>query len=842
MATEWPARDDTLGRFLERIADEFGSLPALNYKPDRRTQTWTYRQVLAGANQVAAWLQEQGVAKGDRVVIWSPNNPWWVLAYFGTLRIGAIVVPLDVRSSPEFVERVVSQTEPRLAFVSKHTLAQWTYDAPAYVLDEVLPSLPAGHTPVLPEVEAGDIAEIIFTSGTTGVPKGVILTHNNIRTNVEASYEVFPSMPSFRILSILPLSHMFEQVAGLLLGLRGGASITYCPSVQPGMVFRAIRENHITTMLVVPRVLQMFLSAIDREVAERGKQRSWDRSQAIARFLPMRARRVLFRSVHRQFGGSLGFFCVGGAPVESELERRWELLGVAVLQGYGSTETSPVVASSSLSDHKPRSVGKPLPGVEVKLTPDHEILVRGPNVTPGYWQNPEATAAVFEDGWYHTGDVGDFDAHGYLYLRGRKKDLIVLSSGKKVYPSDVEGALRQVEGLRDSVVLPLPAASGPEVHAVLLLEPGADAAAIVREANRHLAPHQSIRGYTVWSRPDFPRTHTEKIRRQDVLQVVLTERGGEKVETARTAREEARHAELMQIVAGICGRPAGELKAYMTLADLGLDSLAFVQLAAAVEASFGMFLDEAQMRPETTLDELEAGLAVKPRGIPSYPNWPLNPVVNRTRRLLHYPIFAVLSWLCPGQSSGRENLEGVELPAILVANHVSHLDAAVIIRALPIRLRRRLTIAAARDTRRDHPWLAAAVSLVFNGYRFLRRGAIRASLERSCWLIDHDWSILIFPEGDRSATGVTFPFKPGIGMMAVEFEAPVIPIFVEGLERVLPVGQRRPRRGAVTVRFGEPLRFGRDVSYQQAAADIEQAVRLLDRRDVTSPSGIPTPR
>jgi long-chain acyl-CoA synthetase len=836
MTAQTSLRDDTLGRFLERIADEFGPLPALNYKPDRRTQTWTYRQMLAGANQVAAWLQEQGVVKGDRVVIWSPNDPWWVLAFFGILRIGAIVVPLDVRSSPEFVERVVSQTEPKLAFVSKSTAAQWTYDSPAHVLDEVLPSLPAGRVPALPEVGPGDIAEIIFTSGTTGVPKGVILTHNNIRTNVEASFQVFPSKPSYRILSILPLSHMFEQVAGLLLGLRGGASITYCPSVQPGMVFRAIRENHITTMLVVPRVLQLFLSSIDREVIERGKQRSWQRSQKGARYLPMSARRVLFRSVHRQFGGSLGFFCVGGAPVEPELERRWELLGVAVLQGYGSTETSPVVASSSLRDHRPRSVGKPLPGVEVRLAPDNEILVRGPNVTPGYWRNPEATAAVFEDGWYHTGDAGDFDARGYLYLRGRKKDLIVLSSGKKVYPSDVEDELRRVDGLKDSVVLPLPSPGGPEVHAVLLLEPGFEAAAVVREANHHLAPHQCIRSYTVWSRPDFPRTHTEKIRRQDVLEVVMSEQRGEKLEMAKTVRDDRKHAQLMEIVAGIAGRTTTELKAHMTLADLGLDSLAFVQLAAAVEARFGLFLDEAQMRPETTLDELEAGLAVKPRGIPSYPTWPLNPVVNRIRQILHYPIFGALSWLAPGRSSGRENLEGIDLPAILVANHVSHLDAPAITRALPAHLRRRLTVAAARDTRRDHPWLASAVSLLFNGYRFLRRGAIRASLERSCWLIDHDWSILLFPEGDRSSDGVMHPFKPGIGMMAVEFQAPIVPIFVEGLERVLPAGQKWPRRGAVAVRFGASLRFGRGVSYQQAAEAIEEAVRSLDRRDARVPA------
>ena len=268
---------------------------------------------------------------------------------------------------------------------------------------------------------------------------------------------------------------MFEQTVGLVMALNRGASIFYPESRQPRTLFKAIREQQATAMLVVPQVLQLFLAAIEHEVQKQGKARNWQRLKVLARHIPPRYRRLLFRSVHDSLGGHLEFFVCGGAGLEPSLVESWELLGVAVAQGYGTTETAPVIAATAPFDLRPGSVGLPVPGVSVRLAADGEILVKGPNVTPGYWQDAGATEAAFTEGWYRTGDLGEIDREGYIYLRGRKKSLIVLASGLNVFPEDVEAALVKVDGVHDAAVIGVPSDGGPKVHAVLLLEsPAAD--------------------------------------------------------------------------------------------------------------------------------------------------------------------------------------------------------------------------------------------------------------------------------------------------------------------------------------------------------------------------------
>ena len=501
--TRMATADQTLNTFLEQTTAAHASRLALQHRPGGHPAVWTYQDLRQSVNRIAHWLQSTGVGKGDRVVIWAPNGPWWVACFFAVLRNGSTVVPLDIRSSPEFVERVITQTQPQLGIVGAGLARSWRFAIPVFTLEALESLLPPDGPSRLPDVSPDDVAEIVFTSGTTGAPKGAMLTHRNTWSNVAALNQLVPSNPRLRALSILPLSHLFEQTCGLLLPLLGGAAIAYVDVLQPAAIQRAMAEYRVTTMVLVPRVLSLFMDSIENKAQREGKARTWQRACRLAEHLPMQARRVLFRQVIQGLGGRLEFLVAGGAPLAPSLQHKWELLGIPVLQGYGATETSPIITGTSVKDRRTGSVGKALPGTDLQVTDDGEILVRGPQVMQGYWQNPGATAEVLGDGWYQTGDLGELDAEGRLYLKGRKKDLIVLANGLKVYPEDVEDALRDVPGVVDAVVLDVPSASGPQIHAVLLCEPDPHPAlptwcAQPTQASRLTSA--SARGRSGWSR------------------------------------------------------------------------------------------------------------------------------------------------------------------------------------------------------------------------------------------------------------------------------------------------------------------------------------------------------
>ena len=506
----------TLGAFLRDVTTRHAAQPAISYKPEARATTtvWTYGRLWDHTTRMTHWLQAQGIGPGDRIVIWGPNSAWWVAAYFGALRLGAILVPIDVRSTADFVARAVEQTEPKLALRSHTLTVPWDYPIPVFHLEELDTLLPPATAAAPdPAVAPDDIAELVFTSGATGTPKGVIMTHANVTATVAAMNELVPNYPHFRTLSLLPLSHMMEQTVDLLLALHRGAHIYYLGSVQPVALMEALQEHKPTTMLLVPQALDMFMGMIEREVAKQGKQKEWRRAQQIAEHLPLKARRLLFRAAYSKLGGHIEFLCSGGAPLDPALIHKWELIGIPILQGFGMTEAATAITITPMHDRSPHHVGRPVKGVEIRIAPDGEILARGPNITRGYWRNPEATAAVFEDGWYKTGDLGRLDEAGHLYYLGRKKDMIVLANGLNVFPRDIEQILRTLPGVKEAVVIGLPTERGQQVHAVLLCPPDApDPATIVRQANEQLAPHQRITGWTLWPEQDFPRTHTLKIR------------------------------------------------------------------------------------------------------------------------------------------------------------------------------------------------------------------------------------------------------------------------------------------------------------------------------------------
>lgn len=833
---------DNLSAFLKEIAEKYGQRPALLYKEGYRTQTWTYQELLAKTLAAACWFEGQGVKKGDRIILWASSGPTWVTAYFGALHLGAVLVPLDMQISKDFIHNIVGQTEPVLAFVAGQNLDSWQENVKTFDIKELENLKPGQPNPV--NLTGSDLAEIMFTSGTTGDPKGVILTHRNILSNVEAVNHMVPAIKNYRLLSILPLSHMFEQTLGLLQPLKQGASVFYPANIQPNTLFQAMQEQSITTILMVPQVLEILMNGIEREVKKQGKEKSWKLLQKVAGILPEQARPLLFRPVHKRLGGHMKFFVAGGAYLNPDLIHKWELLGIPVLQGYGLTECAPILTGHHLHERNRQSVGQPLPGIDIKISPENEILVKGPNVFQGYWRNPKATEAAFDkEGWFQTGDLGKLDDKGYLYLHGRKKDMIVLANGQNIFPEDVEKVLKTLPGIKNAVVIPDPHSQEPQVHAVLLSELGEkELGPLVQEANSKLAAHQRIRGFTKWPGEEFPITHTLKVKKVEVARQIKEQTAGQKktdpAPTATPAPAKHTEADLFAIIAELGEVDRAKLKAESSLGDdAGLDSLGLVELLGAIEENFSVYLDEAQIGPQLTIGQLqeliegkgtgesEAGKPAAKR--PEFKRWPLAVPVKIVRQALQVPTLGLLGLFVKTAVEGREKLEAVKGPVIFVSVHTSHLDSPTVLKALPGQWRRKVAVAAAADYFFSKKWLGFVASLFFNAFPFSRSGGIRPSLEHSAWLLDQGWSILIYPEGTRSTSGEISAFKPGIGLMAVEMGVPVVPIAVDGLFEILPKGKTWPKAGRATVKIGPALRFKHGTPYPDAAGCIEQAVRRL---------------
>ena len=829
----------TLNDLLETAADRFGDAPALSIKPGIRVRCWRYRELWDAAGRVAAYLREQGIEKGDRVVIWAPNRPEWVAALFGCLRLGAIAVPFDIRSAPEFVAGVLGQTQPKFAFVSVFTPENDTIEAVPRLNIEDLEELLADDAPAPPPVDvaADDIAEIMFTSGTTGAPKGVILTHGNIVSNVVAACREVTPQPHWRLLSLLPLSHMLEQTVGLFAVFYGGGQVVYPVSRQPSILVRTMQENGVTSIVLVPQALELFMNAIEREAERTGKKEQLQKILGIAPRLPVWLRKKLFGKVHRRFGGKLEFVMCGGARLDPPLAEKWEALGVIVLQGYGTTEAAPIVACNSFDYKKLDALGKVLPGQEVRIADDGEIHTRGPNVTPGYWNAPEITEASFDGEWYKTGDLGHIDEDGFLYFKGRKKDLIVLANGQNVYPEDIEPLLQNHPSIEDAVVVGMPSASGGEdVYAALIPAEGSangDAAgggAVIAEVNPQLAAHQQIRGFSVWPEEDFPRTHTLKVKKNLVLERLMADAQGAAAPAAAPSEgpQEAL-TPLQQLIVRICEAAPADVSAGSLLgADIGLDSLGRVELLSAIEQELGVYIDETEVHPETTVGDLETLLA---QGSASederFPGWSKAAWCRAARSVLYYLIVKPgIGLLYRVQVTGRENLDGLSGPVLYASNHNMRLDAGMILLSLPAATRWRLGIAAAADNYFSSVWWRIFSPLLGNTFPFARYGPVRRSLENLGSMLDREWSVLIFPEGDRT-DGDIKEFKPGTGFVAMESRTPVVPIRVSMVEPGVFEGASFPWRGNVTVQFGKPLVFTPGADYLEATERLEQAVRGL---------------
>ena len=823
---------ETVTDFLRGVAERYGSRDALLFKPAFRYQHWSYSRLWNESGQVATLLQRRGLTKGDQVILWGPNSPHWVLIFFGCIRAGVILVPLDLRSAPDYVARVLSRTEPKLAFTSRFTpKGEVDLGVPEITFEELEAAIQGLPQPEQVNISPDDLTEIVFTSGTTGNPKGVMLTHRNLTANIKGVSRYISCKPSNRFLSILPLSHMYEQMGGLLIALYYGASITYPTSRQPTVLARTMRERKITIMLLVPQALELLMNGIEREVKRQGREALWERLLKIAEATPFPLRRLLFRRVHRQFGGKLDFIVSGGAALDEDLGRKWELLGVKIVQGYGTTEASPVISNHSLTGRRLDSTGRPLPNVELKISSEGEILVRGDSITPGYWQAPEETAAAFDGDWYMTGDLGFLDDEGFLNIQGRKKDMIVLPSGQNVFPEDIQAVLAKHPNVTDAAVVGLTRGSSVEVHAALILDNADTAQEVVSWTNGQLAEQQRIRGFTVWPEEDFPRTHTLKVKKGIVIDTIL---GRIKPESPSVSHAEGGQAggtrNLRQIIGEVRRQGAGEVRDEATLGgDLGLDSLGRVELLSAIEAELGVYMDESQLGPEMTVGQLEALIEEGSRNPPmmSFPGWGMQLWCRIIRGLLQRAlIFPLVSLPYGLKVVGRENLEGITGPVLFASNHNLGLDNPLIIKAVPLKWRRRMAVAGAADLWKNPVWWIVN-PLLGNAFPLAREGAVRPSLENMGRIMDNGWSVLIYPEGELTVGGPIKPFMNGTGLVAVEGRIPVVPLRLHIHRLGSPTRFPILRRGRVEVRLGEPMTFPPGTDYQHATSAIESAVKAL---------------
>jgi long-chain acyl-CoA synthetase len=842
---------DTLIDFFGDLALARGDF--LVYDDGFRSRAFTYRQVGQRARAFARELREIGLHKGDKAVFWSENRPEWVVAFWGCILAGVVVVPIDYRASPDFLARVAKIVSAKLILIGQDVPPlRAPLDAPVWKLHEMAwGSHPSeGSDPLGTVISKDDVAEIIFTSGATAEPKGVVITHRNVLANiVPVEREILkyrkwgkPFYP-LRFLNLLPLSHMFGQAMATFIPPVLPGTVIFMRGYNPVEIVEQIKKRRVSVLVSVPKILDVLRDHIARvddvarasQARDRGAESGAPHQHFILRWWK-------YRRAHRLFGVKFWAFVVGAAPLDGELEQFWKELGFVVIQGYGLTETAPIVTLNHPFATQSGSVGKAIAGVEMKIAEDGEILVRGENVTKGYFNADAETAHAFEDGWFHTGDVGELGADGQLYIRGRKKEMIVTPEGLNVFPEDVERVLNHIPHVRDSAVVGARIGSEERVHAVVVPDAGAgaDVEAIVREANAQLQDHQKIRRALVWPEPELPRTEgTRKLKRAAIRDWVA---GG-----AAAAPSVARGADQLSVLlAKYAGRP--DVSPRTTIEELGLSSLDRVELMVALEDAFQTRVDESAFSEARDVGQLRslveraAASDVAPAEPVDFPAWnrawPARAIRRVSLPTWILPLARMFAWT---RVEGLEHLEAIDAPVIFAANHQSHMDTPVIMWALPARLRYRLAPAMAKEFFKAHFFPEQhgrtarftnsanyyLSTLFFNAFPLPQREAgARQTLRYIGDVLGDGFSVLIFPEGERSETGQITRFRPGIGMIASRLGVPVVPVRIDGVDRVLHPSWKMARPGRVRVAFGAPMRLTGD-DYEALAKQVESAVRRL---------------
>ena len=829
-----------------------GDQTAFVYRRGFRTVRRSYRQVAELSFRFARELEQRGIGKGDRVMLWGENCSEWVSAFFGCMLRGVVAVPMDRIASADFAQRVAADVSARLIVCSAE-LAGDAGSVPRLELETLAETL-AGHSAAVytpASIARDDPAQIVFTSGTTADPRGVVLTHGNILTSVDPIEREMPKYRRYerishplRFLEMLPLSHVFGQTMGMFIPPLIGATVFFSDSFKPADVISTVKRERVSVLVAVPRVVESLKSQMEAVQSE-SIRKSW----AVAENEKFLKRWWRFRKVHRVLGWKFWAIISGGAALDQTTEEFWRRLGYVVIQGYGLTETSSLISLNHPFKVGRRSIGKVLPGREMKLDPETgEILVRGANVARQYWQGRELKPVTGEEGWFRTGDLGALDAEGNLYFKGRSKNVIVTPAGLKIFPEDLELALRKQPEVRDCVVFGATHGGNSEACAALLLRDGASPGEVVTHANQSLADFQKIRSWFVWPENDFPRTSTQKPKMDLIRQAAEAHlNGGRSSAPARTAV--AASGAIEELIAEIAARKHGG-GAIATAAgahledDLNLSSLDRVELMSAIENRYQVDLSDTEFSQASTVADLENLLKKKSEGksdqrpypyAPWAQRWPVTWIRPLVFQLLTLPYIMIMA---RPTIIGREKLKGFRGPALVVSNHIALIDVGFILTALPFLLRRRLAPAMLGELLRDMRYPPKTLSffrrrveqlsyflvaMLFNAFPMPQKAKYRESFRFAGELADRGYSVLIFPEGRRTETGEMGPFRSGIGLLATHLDLPVIPMRIDGLFLFRAAEKHYAPPGAIQVRIGDPVRF-------DPADDPEEIARELQRR------------
>jgi long-chain acyl-CoA synthetase len=829
------------------------------YRRGFRTLRWKYRELAEFAFRFARELEARNIGKGERVMLWGDNCAEWVSAFFGCMLRGAVAVPMDRIAAPDFAQRVASDVDAKL-IVCSTALTPHAGARPHLELENLANTVAqhssGAYTPA--GVNRDDTAQIVFTSGTTAEPRGVVLTHGNILASVDPIEREFPKyrraeslFHPIRFLELLPLSHVFGQFMGMFIPTLIGGTVHFQDSFKPTDIIATIKRERISVLVAVPRVVESLKNKVRDDLGPL-IEKQWARTEKEHYLM----RWWRFRKVRRRFGWKFWAIISGGAALDQNTEEFWRRLGYVVVQGYGLTETSSLISLNHPFKVGRRSIGKVLPGREMTLDPETgEILVRGENVARQYWQGKELRPVTGEEGWFRTGDLGTMDAEGNLYFKGRSKNVIVTPAGLKVYPEDLEQALRKQPEVRDCVVVGVAKGGNAEACAVLLLHNGDSGKTAISNANQSLADFQKIRSWFVWPDDDFPRTSTQKPKLEVIRRAAEAQlNGGDPTLSQETRKDGTRAMSngapagmLEELVGNIAGRQV-ELKPEAHLEDdLNLSSLDRVELMSAIENRYQVDLGDREFSKINTVADLENLLKkTAPESRKAdypYPRWTQNWLVRWIRVLVYHAVtLPYIMVMARPRVMGRERLKDFRGPALIISNHIAQIDIGFLMAALPMRLRNRLGVAMQGETLRSmrHPpknwpflkrWWEqlqyALTAAFFNVFSLPQRAKYRESFRFAGELADRGYSVVIFPEGRRTETGEMAPFRSGIGLLATQLNLPIIPMRIDGLFPFKIAKKHYAPPNAVQVKIGEPVKFEPTADPEEIAKELQRIVAGL---------------
>ena len=843
-----------------------GSSAAFVQRSGYRTSRASYAEVAGLAAQCAREFDRLEIAPGDRILFWGRNSAEWAAAFFGCILRGAVAVPMDQGATAEFAGRVAEQVDAKLLLAERGNILVGK-QRPTILLDSLQEAV-ARNSPEAydsPPLDRSSIAQIIFTSGATAEPKGVVISHGNILANLEPlEAEMRPYLKwerlvhPLRFLDLVPLSHVFGQFMGLWIPPLLGGVVCFQDSLNPSEIVATIRRERVSVLISVPRVLEALQAKIERDLEAEGKLETFRKDFEASEKESVLRRMWRFRKIHRRFGWKFWAVISGGATLGPEAERFWGRTGFAAIQGYGLTETTSLVSVNHPFRIGQGSIGKVLHGREVKLDESGEILVRGENVATGYWEGNKihAPAKNGDDaGWFRTGDLGALDAEGNLYFKGRKKNVIVTAAGMNVFPEDLEALLRREPEVKDCVVVGLDRGGNAEPCGVLLLRDVTSvkqprhAAGIVARVNDSLAEYQRMRSWFLWPETDFPRTSTGKPKLSEIRASVEAQWGI----ANGAANWPANAGGIKELISRMQGGgkevgPNANLES-----DLHLSSLDRVELLSALEDRYQVDLNETSFASARTVGEVEnlvrASSPVRSEFVS--PRWAQRWPVTWIRSFFYY----LLTWpathlMAHPRVFGRENLRGVKGPVLVISNHVIYLDVGFVLAALSMRLRHRLAVAMGGERLAEmrHPpreWPLARrllnrmnyflVVSLFNVFPLPKQSGFRESFRFAGDLADRGWNILVFPEGDLTPDGKLQPFRAGIGLLASNLKLPVVPMRIDGGYEVREAGSKFNRPGRIQVHIGKPVEFPAGTDPQEIARALEQCVAELGQAQQKMP-------